>query len=68
MGASLSTMDQQGSSGKGTSTNSATSGQPQIGQPNDNVPAPYTNTVGQWDNPQTPTTTKNVYGGKGKGG
>ena len=45
----------------GAQTNSATSGQPRIGMPNQ-----YSNTVGQWDNaqiqPQQPS-----YGGKGKG-
>lgn len=65
MGASLNTTD---SSGKGGTTNSATSGQPQVGKPNQNVPAPYTNTVSQWDNAQIPTAKSNTYGGKGKGG
>ena len=45
----------------GVQTNSATSGQPRVGMPNQ-----YSNTVGQWDNaqiqPQQPS-----YGGKGKG-
>ena len=45
----------------GVQTNSATSGQPRAGMPNQ-----YSNTVGQWDNtqiqPQQP-----VRGGKGKG-
>jgi len=45
----------------GAQTNSATSGQPRAGMPNQ-----YSNTVGQWDNaqiqPQQPS-----YGGKGKG-
>jgi hypothetical protein len=45
----------------GVQTNSATSGQPRAGMPNQ-----YSNTVGQWDNariqPQQPQ-----YGGKGKG-
>ena len=47
--------------GKGGYTNSATSGQPRAGMPNQ-----YSNTVGQWDNaqiqPQQPHS-----GGKGKG-
>jgi len=45
----------------GVQTNSATSGQPRAGMPNQ-----YSNTVGQWDNaqiqPQQP-----IHGGKGKG-
>lgn len=44
---------------QGASTNSATSGQPNIGSQN-----PYSNTVGQWDNAQiTPVGRQ----GKGKG-
>lgn len=42
---------------QGVSTNSATSGQPQIGQPN-----PYSNTVGMRDN-----SMNTAGGGKGKG-
>jgi hypothetical protein len=49
--------------GKTASTNSATSGQPQMGQPNQNVPAPYTNTVSQWDNGQAPTMPSNPTSG-----
>lgn len=46
----------------GAQTNSATSGQPRIGQQNQ-----YSNTVGQWDNSQIqPLQPKR--GGKGKGG
>lgn len=44
---------------QGASTNSATSGQPQMGAPNQ-----YSNTVGQWDNTQIKPTGQ---GGKGKG-
>ena len=44
---------------QGASTNSATSGQPMIGAPNQ-----YSNTVGQWDNTQIKPTAQ---GGKGKG-
>lgn len=49
--------------GKGT-TNSATSGQPTMGQPN-----PYPNTTGSWDNSsiQQPPTMPQMAGGKGKG-
>lgn len=48
--------------GKGGYTNSATSGQPRMGQENQ-----YSNTVGQWDNSQIqPLQPKR--GGKGKGG
>lgn len=46
--------------GKGASTNSATSGQPRMGQPNN-----YTNTVGGWDNASIQPQRS---GGKGKGG
>lgn len=46
--------------GKGSSTNSATSGQPRMGQPNN-----YTNTVGGWDNASIQPQRS---GGKGKGG
>jgi hypothetical protein len=46
----------------GRQTNSATSGQPTMGAPNQ-----YPNTVGQWDNSQIqPLPSKNA--GKGKGG
>ena len=45
----------------GAQTNSATSGQPQMGAPNQ-----YPNTVGQWDNTQQQTQSQNG-GGKGKG-
>ena len=45
--------------GKGGSTNSATSGQPQMGQPNT-----YSNTVGPWDNSNNQPQTQS---GKGKG-
>ena len=60
---------QPSQSGKGGSmqpsnmTLSATSGQPQVGQPN-----PYPNTTGSWDNSstqQSPTVPQ--MGGKGKG-
>jgi len=44
----------------GASTNSATSGQPRMGQPNN-----YTNTVGGWDNASIQPQRS---GGKGKGG
>ena len=44
----------------GTQTNSATSGQPRIGQQNQ-----YSNTVGQWDNSQIQPVQR--QGGKGKG-
>ena len=43
----------------GAQTNSATSGQPTMGAPNQ-----YSNTVGQWDN----TQIQPVSHGKGKGG
>jgi len=43
----------------GASTNSATSGQPRMGQPNN-----YTNTVGGWDNASIQPQRS---GGKGKG-
>ena len=46
--------------GKGSSTNSATSGQPRMGQPNN-----YANTVGGWDNA---SIQPQRFGGKGKGG
>ncbi len=45
--------------GKNGTTNSATSGQPQMGQPNT-----YSNTVGPWDNSNNQTQ---VQSGKGKG-
>jgi len=44
----------------GTQTNSATSGQPRMGQQNQ-----YSNTVGQWDNNQQ--QQPQFGGGKGKG-
>ena len=55
---------QQGQSvGKGArSTNTATSGQPQMGQPN-----MYPNTVGQWDNASIQSQQPRNRGGKGKG-
>jgi hypothetical protein len=55
---------QQGQSvGKGArSTNAATSGQPQMGQPN-----MYPNTVGQWDNASIQPQQSRNRGGKGKG-
>jgi hypothetical protein len=49
--------------GKGArSTNAATSGQPQMGQPN-----MYPNTVGQWDNASIQPQQPRNSGGKGKG-
>ena len=45
--------------GKGASTNSATSGQPRMGMPNN-----YANTVGGWDNA---SIQPQRFGGKGKG-
>jgi hypothetical protein len=48
--------------GKGSSTNSATSGQPRMGQPNR-----YTNTIPQWDNASQQLGSARS-GGKGKGG
>jgi hypothetical protein len=44
----------------GAQTNSATSGQPRMGQENQ-----YSNTVGQWDNSQIQPVQR--QGGKGKG-
>ena len=44
----------------GAQTNSATSGQPRVGAPNQ-----YPNTVGQWDNTQQ--QTQRPMQGKGKG-
>jgi len=44
----------------GVQTNSATSGQPRMGQQNQ-----YSNTVGQWDNSQIQPVQR--QGGKGKG-
>jgi hypothetical protein len=44
----------------GVQTNSATSGQPRMGQQNQ-----YSNTVGQWDNTQIQPVQR--QGGKGKG-
>lgn len=46
----------------GVQTNSATSGQPTMGAPNQ-----YSNTVGQWDNTQQQTQQPQFGGGKGKG-
>jgi hypothetical protein len=46
----------------GVQTNSATSGQPRMGQQNQ-----YSNTVGQWDNTQQQTQQPRFGGGKGKG-
>ena len=43
-------------------TLSATSGQPQVGQPN-----PYPNTTGSWDNSTTQQPPVQMSGGKGKG-
>jgi hypothetical protein len=52
--------------GKGASgqafTYSPTSGQPQMGRPNQ-----YTNTVGQWDNASIQPSSQPRSGGKGKG-
>ena len=48
--------------GKGASTNSATSGQPRMGQPNR-----YANTIPQWDNASQQLGSAQ-RGGKGKGG
>ena len=45
----------------GVQSNSATSGQPRMGAPNQ-----YPNTVGQWDNTQQQTQSQ-YGGGKGKG-
>jgi hypothetical protein len=50
-------------SGKGSSTNSATSGQPRMGQPNN-----YANTIPQWDNASQQLTQPAKSSGKGKGG
>lgn len=49
--------------GKGSSTNSATSGQPRMGQPNN-----YANTIPQWDNASQQLTQPAKSSGKGKGG
>ena len=49
-------------SGKGSSTNSATSGQPRMGQPNR-----YANTIPQWDNASQQLAPAQSSG-KGKGG
>jgi hypothetical protein len=46
----------------GQTTNAATSGQPQMGQPN-----MYPNTVGQWDNASIQPQQSQNRGGKGKG-
>ena len=48
--------------GKGSSTNSATSGQPRMGQPNN-----YANTIPQWDNASQQLAPAQ-RSGKGKGG
>jgi hypothetical protein len=49
--------------GKGAgTTNAATSGQPQMGMPNN-----YPNTVGQWDNASIQPQQSQNRGGKGKG-
>jgi hypothetical protein len=48
--------------GKGASTNSATSGQPRMGQPNR-----YANTIPQWDNASQQLAPAQ-RSGKGKGG
>jgi hypothetical protein len=50
-------------SGKGSPTNSATSGQPRMGQPNN-----YANTIPQWDNASQQLTQPAKSSGKGKGG
>lgn len=50
-------------SGKGGSTNSATSGQPRMGQPNR-----YANTIPQWDNASQQLAQPVQRSGKGKGG
>lgn len=49
--------------GKGQSTNSATSGQPRMGQPNN-----YANTIPQWDNASQQMAQPAQRSGKGKGG
>jgi len=49
--------------GKGASTNSATSGQPRMGQPNN-----YANTIPQWDNASQQMEQPAKRSGKGKGG
>jgi hypothetical protein len=49
--------------GKGSSTNSATSGQPRMGQPNN-----YANTIPQWDNASQQMAQPAKSSGKGKGG
>jgi hypothetical protein len=49
-------------SGKGGSTNSATSGQPRMAQPN-----MYSNTAMGWDNASIQPTQSQSSGGKGKG-
>lgn len=46
----------------GRITNAATSGQPQMGQPNN-----YPNTIGQWDNASIQPQQRTMRGGKGKG-
>ena len=53
------TMGKGGQAPQQTTTNAATSGQPQMGQPNT-----YSNTVGPWDNSNNQTQ---VQSGKGKG-
>lgn len=52
----------QTSASGNTVTNSATSGQPQMGIKN-----PYSNTVGQWDNTQQQPHWPQLFGGKSKG-
>lgn len=49
--------------GKGSSTNSATSGQPRMGHPNR-----YANTIPQWDNASQQLAQPAQSSGKGKGG
>ena len=54
---------QQFQNREGSTTNSATSGQPTFGQPNN-----YPNTIGQWDNASIQRTNQQpMGGGKGKG-
>ena len=48
--------------GKGSTTNAATSGQPQMGQPNS-----YPNTIQPWDNANIQPKQSSTDGGKGKG-
>jgi hypothetical protein len=71
MGQSLSSTMQSSvpqNAGKGSTTNSATSGQPQMGLPNRNIPQTYDNTLnGGWDNAQFGSTSTSGKG-QGKGG